>query len=685
MNEYYVTIYDVAMLQVAQDVRYVIAVSPIKELSTTLASQIVFYQVYVNPSTTELIVTTISNATPLSFSISNSLIYLFYNNNSYKLIFNCPYTNITGCKEAILSLFTYPCFIVMLYGHSWLQFSYIQNAYEPVLCGSIFNGIFVVHTTFDYNNTFVVNLMHQPQAYWNSNRFASTNQLPYISYTASGSTSTTLVTGFSDTYIIQTAGGTGVDKIAISSSDSLNIPSGSEIKGIQYSSLSLLVPLKPTMVTDMYLKYYLSGVAGIGFSGSMYATIQEVNLLNSNNVYNSISALIVPVASNTGLNQYKSTTFYYSYDPTAMTLTVWVSATEASFYEFLKANQATIITSDMVQVSNDKLKENDDGFLQDFINSNKQHKNNIKMGGYNGCPAGCSAPCPSNGPWCVTPSTLISMADGTKKPIKDIQQGDLVLSGKTGFPVKVLIPIHHSYTSRVFWSINDMKPFMCMEHCIIDPENDSNHLNISSDNFFKHDSISTLSNGKSIRMHNNTNNGFITVPTVKINYTDENHPEEELYDMLTEDHSFIANDLCVFSSFPEIEKHPFVTLFTLLLLQKTFISHELESGIGILQIQERVSSILEKHGEDVVFATRMLVQDEEFLSALPLFFTEKIIPILQETTYVEMAGVVFGEYYYRIKSLQDPSDKNIVETLLVLDNTTTTDHHPLDLIQSIQV
>ena len=681
MNEYYVTIYDVDMVKIAQDVRYIITVSPIKELSTTLASQIVFYQVYVNPSTTELIVTTISNATPLSFSISNSLIYLFYNNTSYGLKFTCPYTNITGCKEAILSLFTYPCFIVMLYGHSWLQFSYIQNAYEPVLSGSLFNGQFFVHNSLDYNNTFVVNLLNQPQTYWNSNRFASTNQVPYISYTTSGSTSTTLVTGFSETYIIQVSGGTGVDKIAISSTDSLNIPSGSEIKGIQYSSLSLLVPLKPTVVTDMYLKYYLSGVAGIGFSGSMYATIQEVNLLNSNNVYNSISALIVPVASNTGLNQYQSTTFYYLYDPNAMTLTVWVSATEASFYEFLKANQATIITSDILQLSNDKLKENvfNDVFVQNFINSNKQ-RNNIKMGCFI-CAPGCSGPCNS----CVTPSTLISMADGTKKPIKDIQQGDLVLSGKTGLPVKVLVPIHHSYTSRDLWSINDMEPFMSTEHCIIDPENDSNHLTISSDNMFKHECISTLSKGKSIRvhsMHNNTNNGFITVPTVKINYTDENHPEEELYDMLTEDYSFIANNLCVFSSFPEIEKHPFVTLFIAILLQKTFMKKELESGTPIQQIRNRMPLIFQQYGVDAVLAARVLIRDKEFVSALPLFFVEAITPMLQETQYIEMVQTA-GEYYDQIKSLQDPSDKDIVEILLGLD--TTTDHHPLDLTHSIQV
>jgi hypothetical protein len=246
----------------------------------------------------------------------------------------------------------------------------------------------LVHNSLDYNNTFVVNLLNQPQAYWNSNRFASTNQVPYISYTTSGAASTTLVTGFASTYIIQTAAGTGVDKISLSSTDSLNIPSGTEIKGIQYSSLSLLVPLKPTVVTDMYLKYYLSGVAGIGFSGSMYATIQEVNLLNSNNVYNSISALIVPVSSNAGLNQYQSTTFYYLYDPTAMTLTIWVSATEASFYEFLKANQATIITSDMVQLTNDKLKET----LLDVMKANNIQEN-IKMGTCQPGGFGCRGPC----------------------------------------------------------------------------------------------------------------------------------------------------------------------------------------------------------------------------------------------------------------------------------------------------
>jgi len=359
MNEYYVTIYDVAHLMVAENVKYILSVSPIDNLSTSLASQIVFYQVYVNPSTTELIVTPLSNATPISFSISNSLVYLFYNNSSYSLNFACPYTDITGVKQSILSLFTYPCFIVMLYGNVWVQFSYIESAYEPILTGTFAKNMtppqMLVHNTFDYNNTFVASYLLQPQAYWNSNKFASTNQLPYLSYTSTGTTATVLVTGFTNTYIIQQNVGNTVDKISISSTSSQNIPAGTTISGIQYSSLSLLVPLRPTVSPSVYLKYYLAGVAGIGYSGSMYATIQELNILNSNNVYNSVSALIVPVPTNTGLNRYGSTTFYYLYDPAAMTLTVWDSPTQPSFYSFLSENQASINTSDITQLTAEEL------------------------------------------------------------------------------------------------------------------------------------------------------------------------------------------------------------------------------------------------------------------------------------------------------------------------------------------
>jgi hypothetical protein len=46
-------------------------------------------------------------------TISKSLIYLFYQKQSFNRQFRCPLTNITGCKKAILSIFSYPCYTVI--------------------------------------------------------------------------------------------------------------------------------------------------------------------------------------------------------------------------------------------------------------------------------------------------------------------------------------------------------------------------------------------------------------------------------------------------------------------------------------------------------------------------------------------------------------------------------------------
>ena len=356
-NEYFATIFDVSSYPVAEGVKYVLSISPIAVYSNTLASQIVYYQVYVNPFTTELITTPISNAIPISFSISKSLIYLFYMNQSFGLQFYCPYTDISGCKQSILNIFSYPCYIVMLYGSFFLQFSYIQTAYEAAITGSYDGNMMTVHNLFDFNSTFVILEKNQPQLYWNSERFSVANQVPYISYSSGNSTS--LVVGFTNTYIIQQNGGNYADLMSLVNQSSLNIPSNTA-SSVGYTSLGSLVPLIPTTPTDGFTFYYLSGVAGQGFSGSQYATIQVVNILNSNNVYQSISAIVVYQASQTTpltLTQYGSTSLWYNLNLTTNTLTVWQDpvALVFAFTSFVSSNSTTIMTSDMIQLTSDQI------------------------------------------------------------------------------------------------------------------------------------------------------------------------------------------------------------------------------------------------------------------------------------------------------------------------------------------
>jgi hypothetical protein len=252
----------------------------------------------------------------------------------------------------------------MLYGSFFLQYSYVQTAYEAVMCGSYTGTSMTVHNLFDYNNTFVVLENGQPEVYWNTKRFSLANQVPYVSYSEGN---TTLVVGFTNTYIIQENAMTEPDIISLASASSLNIPS-SNVAGIGYTSLASLVPLETTSSSD-YIFYYLSGVAGIGFTGTMYATIQVMNILNSNNTYQSVSAVVVPFVNATPgtLTQYGTTSLWYNFDLSCTTLTVWVSTNPAvpSFYDYLAANKSTIMTSDMIQLTAQQIESFYSGFMGD--------------------------------------------------------------------------------------------------------------------------------------------------------------------------------------------------------------------------------------------------------------------------------------------------------------------------------
>ena len=357
MNQFVVTLFDTARFIVAKNVKYLLSVSPKGPLTTTLESEIVFYQVYINPYTTELIFTLVRDAVPLSYSISKSLLYLFYMDTSFNLNFQCPYTNITLTKQSILSLFAFPSVVQMLYGSVWIHYVYILGAYQPVITG-VFNGTAMkVINVFDFNKTFVMLENALPYMYWNTSRFSLANQVPYLSYSATATTS--LVVGFNHSYIITANTGLTPDLMSIVDNTSVNIPS-STVEGISYISLGTLVSLTVTG-GDVYSKYYFTGVGGIGYEES-YAAIQVVNVLNSNNTYVTTSALIVTQGNKTGLTQYITstgtpTTLWYYYNPTLMTLTVWSSLDplQPSFPEFLVDNEGTIMISDMIQMTAEQM------------------------------------------------------------------------------------------------------------------------------------------------------------------------------------------------------------------------------------------------------------------------------------------------------------------------------------------
>ena len=361
-TNFYVTIFRVTSPTIlAKTIKYILMTSPIMDYSLITSNYINFLGIHVNPYTTEITFSRLYNASSISYSISKSLVYLFYDQLSFPLFFNIPFvSNPALMKQAILNIFGFPTFVFMLYESMFIQVTYVDGAYQAILTGKYDDSkkTMTMDNFFDFNRTLVVMDAGKPYVYWNINTFSTTNQLPYVSFATEGYGSTSLIIGFMNNYILQVTPTQVPDRIALATDNSVNTNETPTL-GVGYVSLAEIVPLTVSMISGQLQgnnSYYLNGVSGIGFadpldSNKSWAVLQVANLFNSNNAYVTESAILVKTTSKTGLTQYLSTTFFYSYDEVLNKLTVWEDPTQDSFEAFLLANHGTIMTSDLRQMT----------------------------------------------------------------------------------------------------------------------------------------------------------------------------------------------------------------------------------------------------------------------------------------------------------------------------------------------
>ena len=359
---YYVTIFRVtSTLVLAKTVKYVLMTSPILDYSLVQNTDVHFLGIHVNPYTTEVTFSQLYNASSISYSISKSLVYLFYEQLSFPLLFNIPFvTDPPLAKQAILNIFGFPCFVFMLYEAMFIQVSYVDGAYQAILTGKYdkVGESMVLDNFFDFNRTLMVLDAGKPYLYWNTDIFSPANQIPYVSFATEGYSSTSLVIGFMNNYLLQLTATRVPDRISVATDTSLNINETPTV-GVGYVSLAQIVPLEVQMIPGQLQgnsSYYLNGVSGIGFKDPLdtyqsWAVLQVANLFNSNNPYVTIPAILKTTTSKVGLTQYLSTTFWYSYNEMRNTLTVWKDPTQDSFAAFLLGNKGTIMTSDLRQMT----------------------------------------------------------------------------------------------------------------------------------------------------------------------------------------------------------------------------------------------------------------------------------------------------------------------------------------------
>jgi hypothetical protein len=371
----YYTIFRMIQTSRRNDCDYVVVESPVFETYTPDAiTNVVFYEVYMNESTTQMTFTRFGDAVPLSYSVNSSAVQIQYQNESYPLQFVCPYVStqqIPFLKESILNLFACPTNMILLYGELMLQLNYIPTAspipqaFQVTISASFLNvgttPTFIIHNFFDFNKTLVLLLRDQPFRVLNSQTFTIGNAQPYLYNSNSSQYPFQAVVGSLETYVVDNnaASATTVIRRIMKnlSNQTLNYQGTNEITNVKrslgYTSLSSIALLKRSNEVG----YFLTGIAGLLYTNYFntlqkgWAVINQSNLQNSNNVVTSSSYALFYASSTTGLTQYGSTTLWYKIDTDLHTLTVWQDLTTPSFLSYLVDHTATLSQEDIVRIT----------------------------------------------------------------------------------------------------------------------------------------------------------------------------------------------------------------------------------------------------------------------------------------------------------------------------------------------
>jgi titin len=162
---------------------------------------------------------------------------------------------------------------------------------------------------------------------------------------------------------------------------------------------------------------------------------------------------------------------------------------------------------------------------------------------------------------CFTGNSLVTMSDRSLKRIEDVKVGEMVLSGITLEPVKVLMydEVIGVTSNTLLVGINNKEPFITSSHSILSktkPRMCFDHQLAIKRKHWSDEDIEPMNIGSILFKYEEENKIEEEVKSVKI----EPCQYSKLYALVTSDHSFIVNDICVSDDFPEIEKHKKVSL-----------------------------------------------------------------------------------------------------------------------------
>lgn len=195
---------------------------------------------------------------------------------------------------------------------------------------------------------------------------------------------------------------------------------------------------------------------------------------------------------------------------------------------------------------------------------------------------------------CFISSALVTMANGEHKQVKDVRDGDVLMSAITKTGTKVLFVDKVFLETRKLISLSEtVEPFVTEDHCFyVDGERKSYNPVLSKAT--KHWEQINFLNSRDVMKIASSN---VIVEHSAPFYT-------MVYDIVTEDHTLIVNGISFYDDMPELEKHPFVSVLIASLVRDYYDKSSLDGSIVA------ASKLFDEHALDtmmqIIFSDALL-------------------------------------------------------------------------------
>lgn len=211
----------------------------------------------------------------------------------------------------------------------------------------------------------------------------------------------------------------------------------------------------------------------------------------------------------------------------------------------------------------------------------------------------------TNPPICIISSALISTLNNDIR-VDQLSVGDTILSGITGKPVKILLIDKNFSKQQKIYGINDHPPIFSGNHCLVDPLNLDNKLVFIDPDYMKqtrkYQKVSQIKINTTIK--ENKNISYVNkISSIKMKNID-------LYDIVTEDFSYIANGISTYTGFPEIYKSPKLAIITKKMLVDNIPTIE-EAVNEIERNPETIENALTKYCEAASKDSKLIMEGKK--------------------------------------------------------------------------